>query len=700
MLRPPFIETPIEFLKGVGPAKAELLRAELGIFTFGDLLHHFPFRHVDRTKIWPIRELDDNLPYIQVKGILSELKKEGKKGQERLSAKLSDATGYIELVWFKVPGWLMDSLKPGGQYIAFGKPSLFRNIITLSHPELTTTENEVAETGLQPVYHTTEKMKARGLDSRGLTKHLRMLLANQELKLDENLPPNIISRNKLMNRHEAFRNIHFPQKIEALQQATDRLKFEELFFMQLKILQLKNRNSRAATGVSFEKIGPQFNHFYETQLPFTLTEAQKRVLKEIRTNMRGGKHMNRLLQGDVGSGKTVVALMSMLMALDNGYQACLMAPTEVLAQQHFKSISKMLVGMDVKVSLLTGSVTQKERRPILEALSDGSLHILIGTHALIEDVVQFQNLGLVVIDEQHRFGVQQRYKLWTKNTQPPHILVMTATPIPRTLAMTLYGDLEVSVIDELPAGRIPIKTLHRYDRGMMVLFDFVKEQVRQGRQAYFVYPLIEESEKLDLQNLAEGFELVQHHFPEGEFKLVMVHGRLKPKEKEQAMQSFASNESQVMVATTVIEVGVDVPNATVMVIMSAERFGLSQLHQLRGRVGRGGEQSYCILVTGDKLGNESRKRIKTMTETTDGFKIAETDLQLRGPGDIEGTRQSGLLNLKLANLALDGQWIELTRNEALQLLEIDPSLQKPENFATANFFIKYRTQKGDWGRVS
>jgi ATP-dependent DNA helicase RecG len=700
-----FMETPIEFLKGVGPGRADMLKKELEIFTFGDLLHHFPFRYVDRTKIWKIRDVDDAMPFIQVKGVISHLRKEGQGKAQRYAAQLNDGTGRMDLVWFQGLKWIEEYIIPGREYIVFGKPSVFRNIISITHPELTNPENEQIEVGIQPIYSITEKMRARGLDAKGMAKIIRFLLAHPSFHIDENLPTYILDRCGLVNRKEAFKHIHFPTSTDMGNAARDRLKFEELFFLQMKILRLKLGNKAIRSTIHFDKIGELFNQFYNHALPFELTNAQKRVVKEIRADLKTGRQMNRLLQGDVGSGKTVVALMGMLMAADNGYQACMMAPTEILASQHYKSISDLLFGMNVNVRILTGSTPQSERKIIAEELESGVLNILIGTHALIEDGVKFSKLGLVIIDEQHRFGVAQRYKLWTKNTEeentsPPHILVMTATPIPRTLAMTLYGDLDVSIIDELPAGRKPIRTVHRYDRGMSELYSFIKEQIALGRQTYIVYPLIEESEKLDYQNLMQGFEEVREVFPEPEYKISMVHGRLKPREKEMAMNNFVKGDFQIMVATTVIEVGVNVPNASVMVIQSAERFGLAQLHQLRGRVGRGADQSFCILVTGDKLSADSRKRIATMVQTNDGFKIAEVDMELRGPGDIEGTRQSGLLDLKLASLTQDQKYIELTRKEAEQMLLNDAALQKPEHQLTAHFYERYMKHTGNWSRVS
>lgn len=695
-----FLQTPIEFLKGVGPARAELFKKDLQIFTYRDLLMYFPFRYVDRSKIWAIRDLDDQMPYVQVKGVLQHYKKEGTGKNMRAKATLSDGTGQIELVWFQGLRWLDDFIKPGQTYIAFGKPNLFRNIISITHPELSSPDREKFEVGIQPVYSVTEKMRAKNFDSRQVAKITHTLVSHPEYYIQENLPEPILQNLNLVSRKMALKNIHFPENIDMANAATDRLKFEELFFLQLKILNYKQQIGSPKTNIIATQIGDYFNDFYNTKLPFELTDAQKKVLKEIRTDIGKGIQMNRLLQGDVGSGKTIVALLTMLMMIDNQYQCCLMAPTEILAIQHEKTINELLYGTGMNCRLLTGSTPQSERKEIDAGLMSGDIQILIGTHALIEDKVQFKNLGLAVIDEQHRFGVAQRYKLWKKNAQPPHILVMTATPIPRTLAMTLYGDLDISIIDQLPMGRKPIRTVHRYMRGLSDVYSFIKTQIAEGRQIYIVYPLIEESEKLDFENLMGGYEELKQIFPEAEYELGMVHGRMKPWEKENVMSSFAKGDIHVLVATTVIEVGVNVPNATVMMLMSAERFGLAQMHQLRGRVGRGADQSYCILVTGDKLGADTRKRLKTMVDTTDGFVIAEVDMELRGPGDLEGTRQSGMLDLKLASIAHDQKWVELSRQQAQEILLKDPLLQLPENSNTSKYFELYKKQNGDWGRVS
>ncbi len=696
----PFLERNIEYLKGVGPNRAELLRAELNIYTFGDLLFHFPFRYIDRSKIYAIKDLDESLPFIQVKGRISDIRKEGLGKAQRLTASLSDGSGRIDLVWFQGVKWLEDSLKAGTEYIAFGKPSVFRNVINITHPELSKIEQEEKEVGIIPVYSVTEKLRARGLDSKGISKLVKTLLENPDFEIKENLPTSVILRQSLLFRDIAFKNIHFPEQWQKGEEARHRLKFEEMFFMQVKIIKFKLRQKSQKTQIKFDKIGELFNEYYHNKLPFELTNAQKKVIKEIWADLKTGHQMNRLLQGDVGSGKTVVALISMLIANDNGYQACLMAPTEILATQHFESITKALDGMNVNVGLLMGSTKTAARKELAELLENGELHILIGTHALIEDHVKFKNLGLSVIDEQHRFGVAQRYKLWQKNTEPPHVLVMTATPIPRTLAMTVYGDLEISAIDELPVGRKPIRTVHRYERGLNEIYVFMKEQIRLGRQIYIVYPLIEESEKLDLQSLQEGFEIIKHHFPEPECTVGMLHGKMKSKEKEIVMKGFIAGTTHVLVSTTVIEVGVNVPNASVMAIMNAERFGLAQLHQLRGRVGRGADQSFCVLITSDKLGQDGRKRIDTMVQTTDGFKIAEVDMELRGPGDIDGTRQSGLMNLKLINIATDGKIIEQSRIEAERVLADDPFIKRPEHQAMHIYFEEYGRKNNDWSRVS
>lgn len=696
----PFSDRNIEYLKGVGPQRAEILRSELQIRTFGDLLFHFPFRYVDRSRIYQIKEIDESMPYVQVKGKISHIRKEGAGRTQRLVATVSDGTGFLELVWFQGVKWIADSLKPGTEYIVFGKPTVFRNAFNITHPELSKPGEGEAAPGIQPVYSVTEKLKARGLDVKVLSKLTGHLVNHHDFQLQENLPAALLQSLRLMGRAAAFKNIHFPSDFHAAAEATRRLKFEEMFFMQLKLLKMKIRTRSLPTNIRFGAVGEHFNHFYHHMLPFELTGAQKRVMREIRADMNTGHQMNRLLQGDVGSGKTMVALLSMLIAADNGYQACIMAPTEILAQQHYENIKHLLRDSDLKCDLLTGSTPAAKRKILFKEVADGTMHFLIGTHALIEDQVQFQKLGLAIIDEQHRFGVAQRYSLWQKNDQPPHVLVMTATPIPRTLAMTVYGDLEISIIDELPSGRKPIRTVHRYEKGLNELYTFMKEQITLGRQVYIVYPLIEESEKLDLQNLGEGFELAKHHFPEPTYQVGMLHGRMKSAEKDAVMKGFVAGETQVLVSTTVIEVGVNVPNASVMVVMNAERFGLAQLHQLRGRVGRGAEQSYCILVTSEKLSSDGRKRIQTMVESTDGFRIAEVDMELRGPGDLEGTRQSGLLDLKLVNIATDTAIIETARKAAEQILTSDPELKHPEHGMIAAFYQEYKSRSHDWSRVS
>lgn len=697
-----FFDTPIEYLKGVGPQRAELLKKELGIFTYSDLVQHYPFRYVDRTRFFKVREANPEMPYIQLRGKIQRIETVGAKRGQRLVAHLADETGVLELVWFQGIKWIRESLKAGVEYIVFGKPTVFSNTLNIVHPELDLVSdyNMQLSTALQPVYNTTEKLKTRGLDSKGIAKILRHFINILPATLQENLPPNIVSELRLLSRYDAFVNIHAPRNIELLKRAEFRLKFEELFLIQLELLKIKVYRKEEFEGFPLSTIGEFFNRFYKEKLPFELTNAQKRVLKEIRIDTASGKQMNRLLQGDVGSGKTLVALMTMLMSLDNGFQSCLMAPTEILATQHFETISKLVEGIGVNVGLLTGSTKKKEREQLHEALRSGELHILIGTHALIEDVVQFKNLGMVVIDEQHRFGVEQRYKLWKKNSKPPHVLVMTATPIPRTLAMTLYGDLDVSVIDELPPGRKPISTIHRFENSRLRIFGFLKEQIALGRQIYIVYPLIKESEKMDYQNLMEGYESICRAFPLPQYKVSIVHGQMKPADKDYEMQRFARGETQIMVATTVIEVGVNVPNASVMLIESAERFGLSQLHQLRGRVGRGADQSYCILLTSYKLGPDAKVRMETMVRTNDGFEIADIDMQLRGPGDITGTQQSGVLNLHIANLSKDAAILQLARKAAQKILDEDPHLVQKKNRPLLDHLLTYKNKTTNWSKIS
>jgi ATP-dependent DNA helicase RecG len=689
------------YLSGVGPKKAEILKKELKIASFEDLLYHFPYRYVDRSRFYSIREITGDMPYIQVKGRITSLKLAGEGRGKRMTGTFSDGTGTLELVWFKGLKYLKEQIKPNETYILFGKPSRFNNTINVVHPELDKEQNGKVPffTGLQPFYNTTEKMKNSYLGSRAIFKLVQTVFQTYNSAIPETLPARIIESLKLMNINQALRHIHMPPDAQTLQNASFRLKFEELFYIQLNILRLRNQRTYHLKGHIFSRVGNFFNQFYSENLPFELTNAQKRVIKEIRRDMGTGQQMNRLLQGDVGSGKTLVALMIMLIAIDNNYQSCIMAPTEILATQHFESLSEMLRGLDVKIGLLTGSTKKAAREKLHSELQAGELNILIGTHALIEDTVKFHNLGLVVIDEQHRFGVAQRARLWKKNLSPPHVLVMTATPIPRTLAMTTYGDLDVSVIDELPPGRKPIQTSHVYHKKRLGLNKFVKEQIDAGRQVYVVYPLIEESEKMDFQNLTDGFEYIREAFPRN--TVSMVHGRMKPADKDAAMQEFASGRSQILVSTTVIEVGVNVPNASVMIIESAERFGLSQLHQLRGRVGRGAEQSYCILMTGYKLSNETRKRMEIMTQTNDGFEIAEADMKLRGPGDLEGTQQSGLpFELKIANLGKDTRILQMARNVAQDILRKDPLLESQENSILRRQLKKLAQQKMNWAMIS
>ncbi len=696
-----FLSTPIAYLKGIGPAKAELLQKELALFTFHDLLFHFPYRHIDRSKVYKIAELTVDMPYIQVKGSLSNLRTLGSKGTERLVAELRDETGMIELVWFQGHKWIKESLKANKNYLAFGKPNAFNNQINIVHPNLDDPEDAANKKYLHimPLYHCTERMKARGIDSKALMKWINTLLLDPRLQLDETLSKEIITEYQLMGKMQAMQQVHFPMNLTVLAQANYRLKFEEFFYIQLKLLRYKVKRHQLFNGIKLEQIGDLFNTFFHTHLPFALTNAQKRVLKEIRSDVKAGFQMNRLVQGDVGSGKTVVALMSMLMTLDNGYQACMMAPTEILANQHFITISSLLKDLPVRVKLLTGSTSAKEKRLIYAALEAGEIDILVGTHALIESKVNFKNLGMAIVDEQHRFGVEQRARLWQKNSKPPHVLVMTATPIPRTLAMTLYGDLDTSIIDELPAGRKPIQTILRYDGSRLAVFGFIRNEIRKGRQIYMVYPLIEESEKLDYKNLVDGYESICREFPEPTYQVGILHGRMKAHEKDFEMQRFIRGEVNIMVATTVIEVGVNVPNASVMVIESAQKFGLSQLHQLRGRVGRGAAQSYCILMSGVKLSTEAKQRLKTMVETNDGFKIAEADLKLRGPGQLEGTAQSGILDLKIADLAKDTDILARARQCAQALLEQDAELQLPANAPILHCQRMYQ-KTAKWGRIS
>ena len=690
----------IKYLQGVGPQRATLLNKELDIHSLHDLLYYFPYKYVDRSRLYYIHEIDGNMPYIQLKGQILSFETVGEGRQRRLVAHFSDGTGVVDLVWFQGIKYLMGKYKAHEEYIVFGKPTVFNGRINIAHPDIDPAKDlTLSAMGLQPYYNTTEKMKRAGLNSHALEKLMNNAFALLQGPLSETLSPNVVEENHLMSLDEAIHNIHFPQNPEKLRRAQYRLKFEELFYIQLNILRYTKDRQRKYRGLVFERVGEVFNTFYSQNLPFQLTGAQKRVIKEIRKDMGSGRQMNRLLQGDVGSGKTLVALMSMLIALDNGFQACMMAPTEILAAQHYETIKQFLFGMNVRVELLMGSVKGKKREEILKGLLTGEVQILIGTHAVLEDTVNFASLGMVVIDEQHRFGVAQRAKLWAKNTRPPHVLVMTATPIPRTLAMTLYGDLDVSVIDELPPGRKPIQTIHQFDNRRASLYSGIRKQINEGRQVYIVYPLIKESEKIDIKNLEEGYEHVCAEFPE--CQVSKVHGQMKPAEKDAEMQRFVNGETQIMVATTVIEVGVNVPNASVMVIENAERFGLSQLHQLRGRVGRGADQSYCILVTSYKLSEETRKRLEIMVQTNDGFEIAEADLKLRGPGDLEGTQQSGVaFDLKIADIARDGQLLQHVREIASGIIEKDPTGVLPENEILWRQLQSLRKTNVNWSAIS
>ena len=690
----------IKYLQGVGPQRATLLNKELDIHSLHDLLYYFPYKYVDRSRLYYIHEIDGNMPYIQLKGQILSFETVGEGRQRRLVAHFSDGTGVVDLVWFQGIKYLMGKYKVHEEYIVFGKPTVFNGRINIAHPDIDPAKDlTLSAMGLQPYYNTTEKMKRAGLNSHALEKLMNNAFALLQGPLSETLSPNVVGENHLMSLDEAIHNIHFPQNPEKLRRAQYRLKFEELFYVQLNILRYTKDRQRKYRGLVFERVGEVFNTFYSQNLPFQLTGAQKRVIKEIRKDMGSGRQMNRLLQGDVGSGKTLVALMSMLIALDNGFQACMMAPTEILAAQHYETIKQFLFGMNVRVELLMGSVKGKKRDEILKGLLTGEVQILIGTHAVLEDTVNFASLGMVVIDEQHRFGVAQRAKLWAKNTRPPHVLVMTATPIPRTLAMTLYGDLDVSVIDELPPGRKPIQTIHQFDNRRASLYSGIRKQINEGRQVYIVYPLIKESEKIDIKNLEEGYEHVCAEFPE--CQVSKVHGQMKPAEKDAEMQRFVNGETQIMVATTVIEVGVNVPNASVMVIENAERFGLSQLHQLRGRVGRGADQSYCILVTSYKLSEETRRRLEIMVQTNDGFEIAEADLKLRGPGDLEGTQQSGVaFDLKIADIARDGHLLQHVREIASGIIEKDPTGVLPENEILWRQLQSLRKTNVNWSAIS
>ncbi len=694
------LDQDIMYLPGVGPKKKEILSKELGICSYGDLLEYYPYKYVDRTKVFHISELTSEMPFVQIKGrILSFEEFDTGKRNKRVVAHFSDGFGVVDLVWFRGAQYIYKTYKTDTEYIVFGKPSVYGGRFQFAHPDIDDAHTlQLSDMGMQPYYSTTEKMKKMGLTSRAIEKIAKTLIEKIP-ELPETLPDFITKRLHLASRNEAFRHIHYPHSHQELQKAQVRLKFEELFYVQLNILRYASDQRRKYRGYVFSRVGEIFNCFYKNNLPFSLTEAQKRVMHEIRADMCSGRQMNRLLQGDVGSGKTLVALMTMLIALDNGFQACMMAPTEILAEQHVQTIREFLKGMDIRVELLTGIVKGKKRQAILDALACGEVQILVGTHAIIEETVQFAHLGIAVIDEQHRFGVEQRAKLWNKSQNPPHVLVMTATPIPRTLAMTIYGDLDVSVIDELPPGRKPIQTLHKFDTQLTTLYQSIRRQIELGRQVYIVFPLIKESEKSDLKNLEEGFETLKEAFPD--YRLSKVHGRMKPVEKEEEMEKFVKGETQILVATTVIEVGVNVPNASVMVILDAQRFGLSQLHQLRGRVGRGCDQSYCILVTNYKLSEDTRKRIDIMCDTNDGFRIAEADLKLRGPGDLEGTQQSGIaFDLKIANIARDGQLVQLARQEAQAIIEADPLCQLPLYAPLWSRLQELKKTNINWGAIS
>ena len=695
------LQQDIQYLPGVGPRRKDILSKELNIHTFGDLLEYYPFKYVDRSKIYKISELGGEMPFVQVEGhILGFEEFDMGPRKKRIVAHMTDGSGIVDLVWFGKVSFVTKNYKVGIDYIVFGKPTIFNGHYQFAHPDIEKADElQLSEMGMQPYYVTTEKMKNAGLNSRAIERLTKSMLERMTTPLAETLPPFIVNPLHLVTRDTAFRNIHYPKNTSDLQHAQVRLKFEELFYVQLNILRYASDLRRKYRGYVFQHVGELFNDFYHHHLPFPLTGAQKRVMREIRADMGSGRQMNRLLQGDVGSGKTLVALMSMLIALDNGYQACIMAPTEILAEQHLVTIRQFLGDMNIRVELLTGIVKGKRRQEVLDGLLSGDVQILVGTHAVIEDWVQFRRLGTVVIDEQHRFGVAQRAKLWSKSENPPHVLVMTATPIPRTLAMTIYGDLDVSVIDELPPGRKPVVTIHKYDNQTTSLYQGIRQQIHAGRQVYIVFPLIQESEKSDLKNLEEGFTALCDVFPE--FRLSKVHGRMKPKEKEAEMQRFVSGETQILVATTVIEVGVNVPNASVMVILDAQRFGLSQLHQLRGRVGRGADQSFCILVTTHKLTDVTRKRIDIMCDTNDGFRIAEADLKLRGPGDLEGTQQSGMaFDLKIADIARDGQIVQMARDEAQKIIDDDPTCQKSEYQMLWNRLRELRKTNINWAAIS
>ena len=701
-MNPNFLQTPIAYLKGVGPNRAETLKAELGIETYRDLLHLFPNRYLDRTSYYKINQLQPSGADVQVVGKIIHLKMVEQKRGKRLVATFVDDTGQMELVWFRGQKWIKESLKINEPYVVFGRVAQYGSTFSMPHPEmeLLHKHQQGLKIAMQPIYPSTEKLSAKGITNRVVSKMVQQLLLESKGCFPESLPKGILEELRLLPKAEALFNIHFPKNQELLARAQFRLKFEELFFVQLQLISKKMLRKQKIKGLPFENVGENFTTFFENHLPFELTEAQKRVIKEIRNDLGSNAQMNRLLQGDVGSGKTIVALMCMLLAIDNGFQACLMAPTEILATQHYNGLKELLVNMDIKIALLTGSTKKSERTLLHNQLENGNLNILVGTHAVLEDKVQFKNLGLAIVDEQHRFGVAQRSKLWHKNETPPHILVMTATPIPRTLAMSLYGDLDVSVIDELPPGRKPVTTVHRFDNNRLKVFGFIKDEIKKGRQIYIVYPLIQESEAMDYKDLMDGYESIARDFPQPEYQISIVHGQMKPADKDYEMERFVKGETQIMVATTVIEVGVNVPNASVMIIESAERFGLSQLHQLRGRVGRGAEQSFCILMTGHKLSEDAKTRLQTMTSTNDGFEIAEVDLKLRGPGDLMGTQQSGMLNLKIADIVKDNQILKTARYHAIQVLKQDPRLELVENAPVLQAFTKMMANKTIWNYIS
>ena len=696
------LQTPIEYLKGIGPNRANLLKEELNIFSFQDLLYFFPNRYIDRSKFYKINELPQNNSEVQLKGSIISVKMINQKKGKRLVADFSDGTNKMELIWFRGHKWIKDKLKPNLEYIIFGRLNWYGGKPSIPHPEMETQENfkKGFSKSLQSVYPSTEKLLTKGISQRLISKMIEELLKSIKTPFFETLPLGVIDKYGFINKNEALINIHFPQNQEKLTASLNRLKYEELFFIQLQLLIKNIQHKQKIKGYVFEKVGLRFNTFFNQNLPFNLTNSQKKVIKEIRKDLGSGQQMNRLLQGDVGSGKTIVALMTMLIASDNGFQSCFMVPTEILAKQHFQSITDILGALKVSIALLTGSTKKAERKITADKLESGTLDILIGTHAVIEDTVKFKNIGLAIIDEQHRFGVAQRAKLWRKNTLPPHVLVMTATPIPRTLAMSLYGDLDISVIDELPPGRKRIKTLHKYDRNRLKVFKFMSDEIKKGRQIYVVYPLIQESEKMDYKDLMDGYESIVRAFPKPKYQISIVHGKMKAKDKDYEMDRFIKKQTQIMVATTVIEVGVNVPNASTMIIESAERFGLSQLHQLRGRVGRGNDQSFCILMSSNKLSSDAKTRLDTMTATTDGFEIAEVDLKLRGPGDLMGTKQSGVLQLKIADIIKDNQWLKIARNDANELLRLDSKLESRENLPLRQTLAKMKAFKNIWNYIS